>query len=105
MGEGKGPRPLALSPIRPITATKCTLPLALTFLTIFPWPRFGEVTSRDLARSLFWFLWWGAILGLVYWGAGVGLSHLFPASAASALLLTLTVFLTRDCSWMAWPTP
>ena len=74
---------------------KCTLPLALTFLTVFPWFRFDEVTSGDLARSMFWFPWVGAILGLVYWGAGVGLSHLFPAAAAAALLLTLTVLLTR----------
>jgi len=74
---------------------KCTLPLALTFLTVFPWPRFGEVTSGDLARSLFWFPWVGAVLGLVYWGVGAGLSHFFPASAAAALLLTLAVLLAR----------
>jgi adenosylcobinamide-GDP ribazoletransferase len=46
-------------------------------------------------RWLFWFPWVGVVLGLVYWGAGVGLSHLFPASAAAALLLALTVLLTR----------
>jgi adenosylcobinamide-GDP ribazoletransferase len=74
---------------------KCTLPLALTFLTVFPWPRFGEVTSGDLARSLFWFPWVGALLGLVYWLAGAGLSHYFPPAAAAALLLALTVLLTR----------
>ncbi|MFZ2088412.1 MAG: adenosylcobinamide-GDP ribazoletransferase [Desulfobaccales bacterium] len=74
---------------------KCTFPLALTFLTIFPWPRLGEVTSGDLARSLFWFPWVGAILGLVYWGAGIGLAGLFPPPAAAALFLTFTVFLTR----------
>jgi adenosylcobinamide-GDP ribazoletransferase len=74
---------------------KCTLPLALSFLTVFPWPRFGEVTSGDLARSLFWFPWVGALLGLVYWVAGAGLTHYFSPSAAAALLLTLTVFLTR----------
>jgi adenosylcobinamide-GDP ribazoletransferase len=74
---------------------KCTLPLALTFLTVFPWPRFGEVTSGDLARSQFWFPWVGALLGLVYWGAGAGLGYCFPAPAAAALLLALTVFLTR----------
>jgi adenosylcobinamide-GDP ribazoletransferase len=73
----------------------CTFPLALTFLTVFPWPRFGEVTSGDLARSLFWFPWVGALLGLVYWVVGAGLSHYFPPSAAAALLLALTVFLTR----------
>jgi adenosylcobinamide-GDP ribazoletransferase len=74
---------------------KCTLPLALTFLTVFPWPWFGEVTPRDLARSLFWFPWVGLMLGLVYWGAGMVLAHLFSAPAAAALLLTLTVLLTR----------
>jgi adenosylcobinamide-GDP ribazoletransferase len=74
---------------------KCTLPLALTFLTVFPWFRFGEVTSGDLARSLFWFPWVGALLGLVYWLAGAGLGHYFPPAAAAALLLALTVFLTR----------
>jgi adenosylcobinamide-GDP ribazoletransferase len=74
---------------------KCTFHLALTFLTVFPWFRLGEVTPGDLARSLFWFPWVGAILGLVFWGAGVGLSSLFPAPAAAALLLALTVLLTR----------
>jgi adenosylcobinamide-GDP ribazoletransferase len=74
---------------------KCTLPLALTFLTVFPWPWFCEATPGDLARSLFWFPWVGAILGLVYWGAGMVLASLFPAPAAAALLLTLTVFMTR----------
>ena len=74
---------------------KCTLPLALTFLTVFPWPWFCEATPRDLARSLFWFPWVGLILGLVNWGAGMVLAHLFPAPAAAALLLTLTVLLTR----------
>jgi adenosylcobinamide-GDP ribazoletransferase len=74
---------------------KCTFPLALTFLTIFPWPRLGEVTSADLARSMFWFPWVGAILGLLYWGVGVSLAGLFPPAAAAALFLTLTVIFTR----------
>jgi adenosylcobinamide-GDP ribazoletransferase len=74
---------------------KCTFPLALTFLTVFPWFRLGEVTPGDLARSLFWFPWVGALLGLVLWGAGVGLSSLFPTPAAAALLVALTVLLTR----------
>jgi adenosylcobinamide-GDP ribazoletransferase len=82
-------------PPREITM-KCTLPLALTFLTVFPWFRFSEVTPGDLARSLFWFPWVGAILGLVYWGAGAGLLNLFPAPAAAALLLVITVLLTRS---------
>lgn len=74
---------------------KCTFSLALTFLTVFPWPLRRKVTPEDLARSLFWFPWVGAILGLVFWGAGVGLLSLFPAPAAAALLLVITVLLTR----------
>jgi adenosylcobinamide-GDP ribazoletransferase len=74
---------------------KCTFPLALTFLTACPWLRFGEVTPGDLARSLFWFPWVGAILGLVLWVAGEALVGLFPVPAAAALLLGLTVLLTR----------
>ena len=73
---------------------KCTFPLALTFLTVFPWPRLGEVTSRDLARSLLWFPWVGLLLGILYGGAGAVLSHFFPAPAAAALVLALTVILT-----------
>ncbi|MGQ9688358.1 MAG: adenosylcobinamide-GDP ribazoletransferase [Desulfobaccales bacterium] len=72
-----------------------TFPLALTFLTVFPWVRLGQVTPADLARSLFWFPWVGALLGLVFWGAGIALEALFPAPAAAALLLALTVVMTR----------
>ncbi len=74
---------------------RCTLPLALTFLTILPWPRLGRAEAADLARSLFWFPWVGALLGLIFWGAWWVLLQNFPAAAASALLLTLTVILTR----------
>ncbi len=74
---------------------KCTFPLALTFLTVFPWPRLGEVTFRVLARSLFWFPWVGLLLGLIYWGAGAALSRFFPPPAVAALILALTVILTR----------
>jgi len=74
---------------------KCTFPLALTFLTTLPWPRVGRADARDLARSLFWFPWVGALLGLIFWAAWRLLLQYFPAAAASALLLTLTVILTR----------
>jgi adenosylcobinamide-GDP ribazoletransferase len=74
---------------------KCTFPLALTFLTVFPWPRLREVTPGDLTRSLFWYPWVGALLGLIYWGAGGVLIRFFLPPAAAALLLLLTVLLTR----------
>lgn len=74
---------------------RCTFPLALTFLTVIPWPRLGEVSREDLARSLFWFPWVGLILGLAHLAAGLGLLWLLPAPAAAALLLAFTVFLTR----------
>lgn len=72
----------------------CTFPLALTFLTKIPWPRMGLAGPQELARSLFWFPWVGALLGVMYWGAWAGLQRLLPPVAAAALLLTLTVWIT-----------
>jgi adenosylcobinamide-GDP ribazoletransferase len=72
-----------------------TFPLALTFLTICPWPRLVLAGPQDLARSMFWFPWVGALLGLLYWGAAQLLAKFFPAAATGALLLTLTVLATR----------
>jgi adenosylcobinamide-GDP ribazoletransferase len=75
---------------------KCTLPLALTFLTSLPWPGAGRrAETPDLARSLFWFPWVGALLGLIFCGAWRELLQSFPPAAASAILLSLTVILTR----------
>jgi len=71
-----------------------TLPLALTFLTKLPWPWRGPADETALARSMFWFPWVGAVLGLIYWGAWAGLHRGLPAPAAAALLLTLTVWVT-----------
>jgi adenosylcobinamide-GDP ribazoletransferase len=73
---------------------KFTFPLALTFLTKFPWPWGGKADAADLARSMGWFPWVGAILGLGFWGACAGLSRLLPVPAAAALLLTCTVVIT-----------
>jgi len=74
---------------------KCTFPLALTFLTILPWPGLPPAQDSELARSLFWFPWVGALLGLLYWGLMIGLARLFPPAIAAVFLLTLTVILTR----------
>mgnify|MGYP001127683900 FL=1 len=71
-----------------------TLPLALTFLTKLPWPWRGPADETALARSMFWFPWVGAVLGLIYWGAWAGLHRALPAPAAAAVLLTLTVWIT-----------
>jgi len=71
-----------------------TLPLALTFLTKLPWPWRGPADEAALARSLFWFPWVGAVLGLAFWGAWAGLQKILPAPAAAALLLALTVWVT-----------
>jgi len=71
-----------------------TLPLALTFLTKLPWPWRGPADAAALARSMFWFPWVGAILGLIFWAAWAGLQKVLPTPAAAALLLALTVWVT-----------
>ena len=71
-----------------------TLPLALTFLTKLPWPWRGPADAAALARSMFWFPWVGALLGLGFWVAWAGLHKMLPAPAAAGLLLTLTVWVT-----------
>ncbi len=73
---------------------KCTFPLALTFLTKVPWPRRPLAASGDLARFLFWFPWVGALLGLIFLGAWLGLSRVLPLPAAAGLLLGLSVWIT-----------
>jgi adenosylcobinamide-GDP ribazoletransferase len=71
-----------------------TLPLALTFLTKLPWPWRGPAEPAALARSMFWFPWVGAGLGLIFWGTWAGLAKILPGPAAAALLLVLTVWVT-----------
>jgi adenosylcobinamide-GDP ribazoletransferase len=72
----------------------CTLPLALTFLTKVPWPWRGEADAGDLARSMLWFPWVGALLGLSYWGLWAGLSRLLPLPGVAGVLLAFTVIST-----------
>jgi adenosylcobinamide-GDP ribazoletransferase len=73
---------------------KCTFPLALTFLTKFPWVRTAPAEEQALARSMFWFPWVGALLGVVFWGVWAGLQRVLPAPAAAGVLLGLTVLST-----------
>ena len=73
---------------------KNTFPLALTFLTKIPWPWAGKADEEALARSLFWFPWVGALLGLGFWGAWVALTKNLTGPAAAALLLALTAWIT-----------
>ncbi|MFH1594969.1 MAG: adenosylcobinamide-GDP ribazoletransferase [Pseudomonadota bacterium] len=72
----------------------CTLPLALTFLTKFPWFRAAPAEAGALVRSMFWFPWVGALLGVVFWGVWAGLPRFLPDPAAAGVLLCLTVWLT-----------
>ncbi len=73
---------------------KTTFPLALTFLTVIPWPGASLAGPQDLARSMFWFPWVGAILGLIYIAAWTGMELLLPGVAAAAILVALSVLLT-----------
>lgn len=73
---------------------KNTFPLALTFLTKLPWPWPGPADEEALARSLFWFPWVGALLGLAFWGAWLGLTKILPGPAAAGVLLALVVLIT-----------
>jgi adenosylcobinamide-GDP ribazoletransferase len=72
-----------------------TFPLALTFLTICPWPRPALARPEELARSMFWFPWVGTILGLVFWAVHLALAQTLPPLPAAGLLLTVTVIVTR----------
>ncbi len=71
-----------------------TFPLALTFLTKIPWPWSGKADEEALARSLFWFPWVGALLGLIFWGTWDVLIKNLAGPAAAALLLAVTVLIT-----------
>jgi adenosylcobinamide-GDP ribazoletransferase len=73
---------------------KNTFPLALTFLTKLPWPWPGPADESALARSLFWFPWVGAVLGLMFWAAWAGLAKILPQPAAAGLLLAFTAWIT-----------
>ncbi len=67
----------------------------MTFLTICPWPRLPLAAPQDMARSMFWFPWIGAVLGLTYWAAFQVFVKILSDMAAAALLVALTAVATR----------
>ncbi len=71
------------------------LGLALTFLTIWPFPRGLQANAAQLAAAMVWFPLVGALLGAVLWLAAAGLMHLVTPLIAAALTLTLLVVATR----------
>lgn len=99
----KAPEKIEVSPQRETLASEgrpqpslaCTFPLALTFLTILPWPRQVVAGPEDLARSLIWFPWVGLLLGALYAGGGHLALHVWPPAGAAALVVVLAVILTR----------
>ncbi|MBW1951957.1 MAG: adenosylcobinamide-GDP ribazoletransferase [Deltaproteobacteria bacterium] len=72
-----------------------TLGLALTFLTIFPYPRHLESNPAELARSMVWFPLVGLLLGLFLGAVYLGLALIFPNPAVAAFLVAVLVVATR----------
>ena len=83
----------------------CTFPLALTFLTKLPWPWPGEATSADLARSLFWFPWVGAMLGLIFLGAWSILRRCCRTRRPRPCCSASPSGSPAASTWTAWRTP
>ncbi|MFP3868633.1 MAG: adenosylcobinamide-GDP ribazoletransferase [Desulfobacteraceae bacterium] len=69
--------------------------LALTFLTIFPYPRHPPSTPGELARSMLWFPLVGLLLGLLLVSVYSGLALIFPHPVVAALLVVVLVVATR----------
>ncbi|MBN3523293.1 adenosylcobinamide-GDP ribazoletransferase [Paenibacillus apiarius] len=67
---------------------------AMQFLTRIPVPVNVPFTNEVLKRSTFFFPWAGCIIGVLIWGAGVGLQLVLPSGPAAALTLALAVALT-----------
>jgi len=72
-----------------------SLGLALTFLTVFPFPRGLQATAAELAAAMAWFPLVGALLGGLVWGLAVVLQPLVTPLVASGLLLTALTLSTR----------
>ncbi|MDD3580041.1 MAG: adenosylcobinamide-GDP ribazoletransferase [Desulfobacca sp.] len=69
--------------------------LALTFLTIFPYPRHLAGSAAELAQAMRWFPLIGLFLGLFLCLVYSGLALLFPAAVVSAGLIAVLAVATR----------
>jgi cobalamin 5'-phosphate synthase/cobalamin synthase len=71
------------------------LVLAVTFLTALPLPVRGEVSPRELWRSMGWYPLVGLGLGAAAWAAFAGLAGGLPPLVAAALVVLLLEGVTR----------
>ncbi|MCE5168765.1 adenosylcobinamide-GDP ribazoletransferase [Paenibacillus profundus] len=67
---------------------------AIQFLTRIPVPVNVPFTNEVLKRSTLFYPWAGCIVGVLIWGAGLGLQLVLPAGPAAVLTLALAVALT-----------
>ncbi len=72
-----------------------TFGLALTFLTILPWPVRRQATAGELAAAMAWFPLVGLVVGgILALTAAVGLER-WPGAAVAGVLVALLALLTR----------
>ncbi len=69
--------------------------LALTFLTIIPFPARRPATAADLAAAMAWFPTVGLVLGGILALAAAALQIHLPPAAGAAVLVAMFSFLTR----------
>mgnify|MGYP005842216525 CR=1 FL=1 len=72
-----------------------TFGLALTFLTILPFPAGRAAAARDLAAAMAWFPTVGLVLGGILALAAAVSGQRLPPAAAAAILVALLTGLTR----------
>lgn len=72
-----------------------TFGLALTFLTIIPFPARRQATAADLAAAMAWFPLVGLVLGGILALTAAALQERLPAAATAAILVALLACLTR----------
>ena len=78
--------------------------LALQFLTRLPVfrQRQGEITERDLARSMAYYPLVGAFLGLILALANQVAVLILPPTTSAVLLMAILVLITGNLHWDGW---